>query len=177
MRSDLLADRWFQTIHEGSIGVSHRHGRDPQFQVPETLNVILNGARLAHAFQLFPCLFFLRDRRESRCYLLSELPPVRPGCSVACADIGFLCSEPATGPFFQPGASNVNPLVWSARRQLQLVCRFLKPIPHSGKSLACEFCWGLQLHVPTNSSHCRNRPWYRTTSAWGHRRWNPRETC
>ena len=48
----------------------------------------------------------------------SELPPVRPGSPITCADTGLLRPKPATSTLLQLSTSDVDPLVWSAWGQL-----------------------------------------------------------
>ena len=159
MRGDLLPDPWLQSIHECSKCVCHRHRRNPQLEVTKVLDIILYKARLAQSLQLLPCLLLFCDGGEGRSNFPSEVPLVRLGCPVTCTDTGLLRLEPAAGTLLQPSTSKVDPLASSAWEQLQPICSLLQLVPDNRESLSSELRWGLQFHMPTNSSHCRYRAW------------------
>ena len=120
----------------------------------EALDVILYRAPLAQSLQLLLCLLLFCGGGECHGNFLSKLLPVRPRCPVTCVHTGLLHPEPAAGTLLQPSTSDVNPLVRSAWRQLQLVCSLFKPVLDNRESFPSELAWGLQFHLPTSSSHC-----------------------
>ena len=82
---------------------------------------------------------YIRDINDFLC----KLGPICPLTMLPIPHLRLFRAKPTTGPFFQSGASNGNPLAWSAWRQFQPVLCFLHPITYYRQTFSHKLGWGL----------------------------------